>query len=134
MILAFAFGGVLVGLGFVMLNNSVVNHIQAPHSDIDYYVNGSDIIIKNISVHEQTGFSMRPTIFTDNKIIVVKYTNQKLKEGEIIVFEDEEYSSVMHRIKGIYEDHIYTQGDNNKAHEKILYSQIKYIVVGVLYE
>lgn len=133
-IIALLIGGALAGLGFIFINNPIVNNIQSAHSDIDYLINGTDIIIKNISVHEQIGFSMRPTIFTGNKVIVVTYTNQNLKDGEIIVFENEENISVLHRIKGIYPDYLYTQGDNNNAHEKINYSQIKYIVVGVLFE
>lgn len=133
-IIALLIGGALSGLGFIFINNSVVNQIQSAHSDIDYLINGTDVVIKNVSANKITGFSMRPTIFTGNTLLLVTYDNQKLKEGEIIIFENEENISVTHRIKGIYADYLYTQGDNNQAHEKINYSQIKYIVVGVLYD
>ena len=124
----------LTALGFININNNIVNNIQGSHSEIEYLYNDNKLIINNITVSGFSGFSMRPTIFGENTLILSNYTNQTLTAGEIIVFKTEENNSVVHRIKGLYPKYLYTQGDNNNAHEKIKYSQIKYIVIGVLFE
>lgn len=109
------------------------NGIQAPHNKIDYKINGSNIILSNASLCRITGISMRPTMFTGNKIIKTEYNEQYLKEGQIIIYKNDDNTTVAHRIKALYSDHLYVQGDNNKGHEKIQYDQIESIIIGVLY-
>ena len=112
------------------------NHIQAPHFNVDYYVRDNVIYINDSKIENFNGDSMQPTIWTGNKLIVTEYKKgMQLKEGMIIgyrrLFDD---SFTTHRIKTIYNNEIYTQGDNNlKEDEPIQKSQIKYIILGVLF-
>ena len=111
------------------------NNIQPAHVDVQYSMRGSDLIIKNVAgVSDVFGYSMQPTIFTGNKLILKQYHDRsQLKEGVIIYYKTNDRYRV-HRIKGLYEDFLVVQGDNLPEEEKIRYDQIKYIVVGVLYE
>lgn len=85
------------------------------------------------------GNSMNPTIQNGNYIETVLYKNQKLSEGDIIVFkpntdlnEDIAHASndlTIHRIYALYEKYLITKGDNNLGKDKpIKYSQIEYVV------
>lgn len=111
------------------------NNIQPAHVDVEYSMRGSDLIIKNVAgVSDVFGYSMQPAIFTGNKLILKQYHDRsQLKEGVIIYYKTNDRYRV-HRIKGLYEDFLVVQGDNLAEEEKIKYDQIKYIVVGVLYE
>ncbi|MHA1835250.1 MAG: S26 family signal peptidase [Candidatus Baldrarchaeia archaeon] len=111
------------------------NNIQPAHTDVQWTLRGGDLIVKNIvAVSDTFGYSMQPTIFSGNKLILQDYySKSQLKEGMIIYYVSNGKNRV-HRIKGLYEDFLVVQGDNTDTEEKINYKQIKYIVVGVLYD
>jgi len=115
------------------LNSSKENYIQASHQDTDYKLDKATrtITIKDVDkVYKATGMSMQPTMFSGNIMLAQLYTNQTLKEGMIIVT-----TNYTHRIRGIYPDYVLTQGDNNGAYDnKVKYSDIKAIVLGVIYK
>lgn len=121
-----------VGYETSIYNVNNDNNIQAAHNRIDYNIVNNSVILHNASLSRTTGLSMQPTIFTGNKAIEVEYTNQILREGQIITFKNGN-SSTIHRIKGIYKEYILTQGDNNQVHEKVFYDDIENVVIGVLY-
>lgn len=111
-----------------------LKYIQAPHTKINYSLINDNLIIKNVTLTSVTGYSMQPTLFTNNKIILKKYKNKdELKEGQIIYY-DAGGEKRVHRIKGLYDKYLVVQGDNLSTEEVIKYDQIEYIVVGVLYE
>lgn len=111
------------------------NNIQPAHVNVEYSLAGGNLVVYDIaSVSELYGYSMRPTIFTGNKMLLRQYKSKdQLKEGVIIYYKVGDKYRV-HRIKGLYEDFLVVQGDNIVNEEQIKYNQILYIVVGVLYE
>jgi len=111
------------------------NNIQPAHTNVQWTLRGGDLIVKNVATIANTyGYSMQPTIFSGNKLILYDYHDRsQLKEGMIIFYVSNGKNRV-HRIKGLYEDFLVVQGDNLLEEEKIKYDQIKYVVVGVLYE
>ena len=121
------------------INNTVkveqpnFNYIQPAHHKVDYEWSDQGVEIKDIdriiNIH---GSSMRPTMFTGHKLLAVDYRNQTLEEGDIVYTE----SNFVHRIEGNYmatDDKYYTRGDNTQEGEWTKPSEIKSIVVGVLY-
>ena len=113
------------------------NNIQAQHTKVTYYLKDNKIIINNsnIEIMNFTGSSMQPALFAGNKLIVQKYDGEELKEGMIVAYQGEQDYYITHRIRAIYPDHITTQGDNlYEKDESIEKEQIKYIILGVLYE
>ena len=79
--------------------------------------------------------SMMPTISTTSTLCKIKYSNQSLNVGDIIIFKiPDSNSTVVHRIIG-FNDYIITKGDNNEVNDKYntTYSNITYIVGGILY-
>lgn len=82
--------------------------------------------------------SMRPTLCGTSKILTVSnFTEDELCVGDIICFEKDD-SSIAHRIvaKGYDLQGVYfiTKGDNCKTDDgKIRMSQIKRLVIGILY-
>ena len=121
---------------FVCENNHNNNNIQAPHNEIEYYATDNAIIIKNVKdIGKLFGHSMQPSIFDGNTMIGVPYNNQKLKEGMIIRYKEND-NYVIHRIKGEYQKwgYVITQGDNNNYEDNFVYlDQISDIIVGVIF-
>jgi len=100
------------------------NNIQAAHTNLEYERNDEDILIKDVEVLAGTGASMRPTFYTNNRLLVKDYKNpEELKEGQLIT----------HRLKAIQLENLVLQGDNARYEEIIKFNQIEKIVVGVLY-
>lgn len=129
-----------IALGFITAfmmigsNRPILNNIQASHMNTDYHMVNNSLVIKGVEIIRTTGSSMQPTYFTDNMVITRIYNGEKLREGQIVVYKDDNNDKVSHRIKGIYPDYILLQGDNNRYAEKITRTQIERVVVGVLYE
>ena len=127
-----------VVLGMVLLlllgvtSSTAINYVQANHEDLDYVSYNNKTLCLNTKMEKFTGYSMQPTIFTNNLLLISNYNNDTLKEGMIIGF-DYEGQIIVHRIKGIYKNYLVTQGDNSDVMEEILYQDVKYIVKGVLY-
>lgn len=114
------------------------NYVQAAHVDgLSYFRNSStnDFVIKADGYTMLTGSSMRPTIFTGNIALLKQYdgNNSQLEEGQIIAF-NRGGDVIAHRIKGLYENYLLAQGDNLVDNEVVDYEDIKYIVIGVIYE
>lgn len=87
----------------------------------------------NYKIYTIEGASMRPTLFTGDKLIcdesIITY-----REGQIVKITTNESEEYVHRIKTIYDKVIITQGDNNQYEdEPVDYSQIDCVVVGVCY-
>ena len=133
LVLAAGFVVFFTDIGTTIYNVNNDNYIQASHNDIKYGFVGDDLLIRNATLSGTYGVSMRPTIFAGNKLIEIEYTNQQLREGQIIIFKTVD-GFTAHRIKGIYGDYVTTQGDNNQAHEYVNYENITHIVIGVLYK
>jgi len=97
------------------------------------------IYIENASIgrYASTG-SMKPILDENsNGIRIVPKSEDEINVGDIITFKQNDYL-IIHRVieKGIDEQGIYfiTKGDNNAvADEKIRFSEIKYVTVGLLW-
>lgn len=115
--------------------NMPYNNIQSYHLDnVDVDKRGNKICVDDMDrVVSISGFSMRPTMFDGNYVILKEYSGQVITEGMIVRFEKDD-GFVIHRVRGIYDDYIYTQGDSNKYGEKINRTQITDIVTGVIFE
>jgi len=131
---------VVFGLFVVVFQGIIFNrvnyNIQAAHNDIEFEETYTDLIVKNVETMKVNGISMQPTLFTGNRLILKKFSGgiSDLREGQIVWVETQPEGWI-HRIKGIYPEYILTQGDNSPiADAKIQANQIKYIIVGVLYE
>ena len=102
------------------------NNIQGCHLPEKYFkLKQYDLTI--------TGYSMQPTLFKGNNLKAVKFEDWMLNdlEGCIILF-DVEGTKVIHRVKGVYENHVITQGDNlNYDDGKIPIKDIEYVLTGV---
>ncbi|MEM4711311.1 MAG: signal peptidase I [Candidatus Woesearchaeota archaeon] len=83
--------------------------------------------------------SMRPTIDCGNKVIITKeFDYDDIDIGDIIIFKTKNTNLntdlVLHRVIYKNETHLITKGDNNNVEdEPITYSQIKYLVLGIIY-
>lgn len=114
------------------------NNIQSAHNDIDFELNSTDntLIIYDVDDWGTIyGFSMTPTIFDDNVVIDKEYNNgDELIEGMIIRFKNKDGDYTIHRIKGVYEDYVVTQGDANEGDDgRIDNNDITHIIIGVLF-
>lgn len=83
---------------------------------------------------ELTGYSMQPAIFTGNKLRMVKFKEWMLKdiEGCPVLFEIEG-TRIIHLVKGVYYNHIITQGMNNSFSERVEFEEIKLVGIGIEY-
>ncbi len=118
-----------VGDGSVFKND----FLQAHHTKLDYSIDGNMGNISNISIsdvycHNMRGSSMNPTLFEGNTICFKEYDGQKLRQGNIIHYENK-----VHRIIAVQQDELIVKGDNNKLQEEVNYTNIKGILVMVLY-
>ena len=128
--------GVVIGLlisGFLP-SPSTQNNIQAAHVSFPLEYANSTLILENITLHRGTGISMQPGYFTGNLMIVIPYTGQELREGQIIRYYDPEFNiNVSHRIKGKYKNYVITQADFEGYESKVYLNQANGVVIGVLY-
>ncbi len=97
----------------------------------------NSIIIFNVDGFDylRFGHSMYPSILIGNTLLVKNYTKSpKLQKGMIVGFQYNSSTLFYHRITSINANGTYTtQGDFNLATEDVNESQIKFIVMGVLY-
>jgi len=122
---------------------SVFSNMNAPGDWINadqIEINENSIVIKipnaSLSSYADTG-SMKPVFDSGaNGIRVIPTSPDQIKVGDIVTFGEE---SIVHRVveKGIDNEGVWflTKGDNNNADdgEKIRFSDIKYVTIGVLY-
>jgi len=93
---------------------------------------------KKLSQLEQMdvqGLSMEPTVFHTDTLLIMDYDKRRdIVPGDLVVIELDEETNMMHRATSVYDDEIITKGDGNGAYDEqpFAYSQIKYIVCGVL--
>lgn len=114
----------------------IYNNIQPAYTDIDYKIEGNNLIVEDIDVCGQLyGSSMQPTIYTGYTICSTEYHSQELKEGMIIRYKRAEDAYTIHRVNGDYrkQGYIQTQGDNRFQPETVETSNITHIVKAVLH-
>ncbi|MFH0874691.1 MAG: S24/S26 family peptidase [archaeon] len=110
------------------------NFIQGHHASITYHLSPTGFIVGGADDYGKlSGSSMQPSIFDGNTLIEVKYVNQTLLPGQIIRFTDQKGVAVIHRIRAVYEDTAYVQGDNLAEGEIVSKSAITHIVQGVIF-
>lgn len=89
---------------------------------------------KNMQTTELTitGYSMQPTLFKGNTLKGVSFEKSMLKnlEGCMILFTQED-ERIIHRVKGVYNEYVITQGDNGDTTEKVDFNQIQYLITEV---
>lgn len=110
-------------------------NIQASHTEFDYQYNpdSGKLVISNVFLSNIVGDSMQPIFFTENNLILEKYTNQQLHEGMMIRYSDGNGGYICHTLMAIYDDYIITEGIHYGNRQKVLYDDIDSIVIGVLY-
>ncbi len=109
------------------------NFIQAHHTDIDFLYEDNKIIVNDIYCYEYQGSSMNPALFEGNTVCFKRYNGEKLKQGNIIHYETTNNEG-MHRIIAVQNNDLVVRGDNNRDDEIINKSQVKGVLVLVLYE
>ncbi len=111
------------------------NYIQAAHYDFTYSTNGG-LKVQDVDYCKNfTGDSMQPTIFEGNVICIKKYRlsmKNQMSEGMIIEYSNRKASSIIHRVKAVYDTHIQVQGDNDNIAETVEYEQVKGVILVVL--
>ncbi len=133
--------------GFAVRDGEINKVADAPKDRItEDQIRMSDgtIVIKlagaTIGKLEDTG-SMKPLLDANSNTLMIKPERaEDIKEGDIIAYHSEEAAGlVVHRVvkRGIDENGWFAiaKGDNSKANDtqKVRFSQIKYVVVGILY-
>lgn len=132
----------IVGTGIILLsvisifaynikstNRNDIQHYTTDNQDycINKFKNDNNIVIRNIN-----GISMQPTLYQDMKI-VCDSSIEEYEEGMIISYKNDN-QNITHRIKGVYSNYIITQGDDNLYEDnKVNYSQVNCVVIGVCY-
>ena len=119
--------------GYTESDNPFMNNfIQAHHADFDYSIEGSNIGIRDVYCHNMKGSSMNPTLFEGNTICFKEYKGQKLRQGNIIHYSLN-VKEIIHRIIAIQDNLIIVKGDNARFGEEINYTDVRGILVMVLY-
>lgn len=124
--------------------------LSLPNIDhIVFQQKGKDLLIKG-AYAQGIGYtkSMVPTIYGGNTALVKPYPYYNsnitegncpgIEEGQIAVYVDKDFPSVNHIVHRVIDNNLSNgqirfKGDNNRASEFVKCSQIKYIVLGVLY-
>ena len=109
------------------------NYYNNYNSNIKYNFENNSLILTNISYcNKVTGNSMAPTLMHNQIVCLEKYDYQELLPGMIVRIQNENITFV-HRIIAIYNDHIITQGDNNKFDDgRIKITNITHVVKSIL--
>ncbi|MDI6737386.1 MAG: S26 family signal peptidase [Nanoarchaeota archaeon] len=123
-------------------NNQITgNTIVAPESVVfsaekeccNYKLLDNSVTLENVTVAKALGSSMRPTIQTGDTMLIKPYSKDTpLREGMIVSYKTGGQDQI-HRIDGLYVDFFMAKGDNSETAEKVLYSAINGVVVGVLF-
>jgi hypothetical protein len=131
---------------FLYRDNETWQGIELNGVKARFHISGRDLVVKNVSllnVHS-TG-SMRPTMFGGNLALTIPYPLKDveqegicegIEEGQIITYWDkEDYSYISHRVidNTIGDGQLRVKGDNNPSSEYPKCSQIRNIIIGVLY-
>lgn len=118
----------------INIQPNVNPHVKYHYTgDIGRKTSYTNLIIEDVRCIPLDGSSMQPTIFSKDITCYINYTGQKLSEGNIIVYADEDGNQVTHRITALYPDRIFLSGDNVPATETINYSQVRGILAATLY-
>lgn len=123
--------------------NSIINYkyytnnvIQGSHIEVDYKSDGNSIRINDVDdVYIGQGSSMQPSIFSDNTLLCRDvFSIKDINEGDILTYDTDDGLST-HRVRGIYEtkNTLSMQGDSNEVTEMINMTDVKCVVVGVLF-
>ena len=134
----FSYGESLI-TGLVTQGNSFSSSNFINTEDIVVYEDRIVIKVSNVSISNYgNSGSMLPIINKDaNGIKIKPESPEQINVGDIISFEDDN-RTIVHRVveKGIDEkgNYFITKGDNNQVRDnKIRFSQIKEITIGILY-
>ena len=123
----------IIGIGFIYTidrieNEAIIKYKNITRNDIQIWNNNKSYNnFSNLEIRRNIGVSMSPTI-THGDYTLCDYDIKNYQIGMII-----NYQNITHRIKGMYENYLVVQGDNNIYSENINYSDINCVVVGVLY-
>jgi len=123
-------------LGLFIYNKLTPHTLMLPaHNDVDYVKTNGDVCVKSVIPSNSTGSSMYPSVSSGNVLLLQKYDNNTLlKEGQIIVFNTENDGLVAHRVISAYNDFCFTKGDNSVNIEKVSNSNIRYLIVGIIFK
>lgn len=130
---------VQVKKGIISMNTTLdkisMNHIQAAHYQLDYMLTTEGFFIRSVNDFGNfDGPSMQPAIFDDNTLLQIKYNeNVTLDAGQIIRYINEDGIAVIHRIRAVYQNSVFVQGDNLKEGEIVGKDRITHVIVGVLF-
>ncbi len=81
------------------------------------------------------GYSMYPMFIPDrDSAIIVNFSTQKIKRGDVVLYRREESVLVLHRVVKVKGDGIYLIGDNqDRVEGPILKNQIKGILTAFIH-
>lgn len=85
----------------------------------------------NYTVRPTIGTSMEPLLHENSTLVVIVKNFSNLKKGDIVLFQRECGSFVLHRITKIKGDCFFIRGDNCNYYDKVTRSQIKGFVVQI---
>lgn len=118
-----------------LLDKFNYNYIQAPHYQLDYMLTNEGFFIRSVNDYGGlNGPSMNPAIFDGNTLLQMKFSlNMTLKPGQIIRYLGTDGTAVIHRVRAVYEDRVFVQGDNMEEGELVSKTSITHVIVGVLF-
>ena len=130
-----SFSCIILILTLTNLNYKLKYNLQAHHTQINYLLDKQSIQIKNVYCLLVESTSMEPTLFENNLVCFRESRSSSLNQGNIIHYLDNNNIDVVHRIKSIsrIKKTITVQGDNNKYSEDINQSQVRGVLVLVLF-
>jgi hypothetical protein len=109
--------------------------IQAPYAEVNSTIRDESVEVKVSAVAFPEGKSMRPTIFSDNMVLLEEYRGGEIREGQILRYESGD-GHVIHRVQANYLDtsgYLLMKGDNNGYSTRVKPEEVTHWVLGVVY-
>jgi hypothetical protein len=109
--------------------------IQAPYTKVNSTVGDNQVEVEVSAVALPEGKSMRPTIFSDNMVLLEEYQGGEIREGQILRYSSGD-GHVIHRVQANYLDtsgYLLMKGDNNDYSTRVEPEKVTHRVLGVLY-
>ena len=115
----------------------VQSYVRIYNFDNSYDVNisysNNSVCVHDVIVSGLIGESMLPTSQPGNMILLRNFTDkEKIHSGNVVCYTRRD-EMVCHRVIGVYEEGVYTKGDNVFSTEFVRWDRIKYVSVGVIY-
>lgn len=117
-------------------DSGVNNYIQNPETEVNYSRTDGLVSVQVDAVSKPEGMSMRPTIFTENTVLLDEYGGEEIESGQIIRYESDDGGFVIHRVRANYletQGYLLVKGDNTDSSAKVEQSQVTHVVEGILY-